>query len=201
MAIEASVWIYWGCCLIAASLVVAQRGSAEQLLGPRLESPLDKHGYKTALSFGWVLTLMTAFSYVLFTRKFETGPYSIGDIVTFSLLNGVLEQFMFIFWFLCGCYLGKLAAPANEKWVFASGYLGYFCFSGPIHAFFWVAVLPAHLPVTSLMVSLLAATSLAWMWAFWRYRAVGAIVAMHAVMDFLMIGHLHTKWFEPHQLL
>jgi chlorophyllide a hydrolase len=201
VAIETSIWIYWGCCLLAAGFLVAKRNAVQCLLGPGPKLSSKSKGYWRSLLTGWALTLLAAASYVVFTRKSETGTYSIVDLSTFAILNGVLEQLMFIFWFLCGCYVARLAAPAREKFVFALGYSSYFTFSGLIHGVYWVKVLPAHVPVTLLMVLLLAATSLAWMWAYWRYRAVGAIIAMHIVMDFLMIGHLHSNWFEPFQLL
>jgi hypothetical protein len=50
------------------------------------------------------------------------------------------------------------------------------------------------------MPVLLLIMSLVWMWLFWRYRTVVAIMAMHMVIDFLTIGHLNFPWFEPHQL-
>lgn len=199
MAIEPSIWAYWACCLVAASVLVARRNVVARLLGAGPRLAFQGKGYRGAVLLGWLLTLLAAATYVLFTRKNETGTYSIADLLTFAILNGVLEQLMFVFWFLCGCYFARLRA-ASEKLVFLAGYLSYFSFSGLIHAFYWVQVLPAHVPVTLPMVVLLAATSLAWMWAYWRYRAVVAIIAMHIVMDFLMIGHLHAKWFEPFQL-
>jgi chlorophyllide a hydrolase len=201
VAIQTSIWIYWGCCLVAASVLVARRNVVQCLLGPGAQSFSKGKGYVPSLLSGWVLTLLAAVSYVVFTRKSETGTYAIADLLTFAILNGVLEQLMFIFWFFCGCYLARLAAPSRPKLVFASGYFGYFIFSGLIHGCYWVNVLPAHVPVTALMVVLLAAASLAWMWLFWRYQAIVAIVAMHIVVDFLMIGHLHSTWFEPFQRL
>lgn len=199
MAIEPAIWVYWGCCLGAASVLLAKRDAVARLLAPR--SLCDGKGYRRSLVAAWTLTLLAAASYVLFTRKSESGTYSLGDLLAFAMLNGVLETLMFVFWFLCGCYLARAALPASGKAAFAAGYTSYFVFSGLIHGFFWVEVLPDHEPATLVMVSLLGATSLAWMWALWRYRAIVAIVAMHIVMDLVMIGHLHSQWFEPFQLL
>jgi hypothetical protein len=187
--------------LAAASVVVAKQNVVQRLLGPGPQSSSKGNGCRRTLILGWALTLLAAATYVVFTRKNETGVYSVADLLTFAILNGVLEQLMFIFWFLCGCYVARLARPASETLVFVAGYASYFSFSGLIHAFYWVNVLPAHIPVTVPMVLLLAAASLLWMWAFWRYRAVITIIAMHIAMDLVMIGHLHSKWFEPFQML
>ena len=53
-----------------------------------------------------------------------------------------------------------------------------------------------RLVIRSLMAVLLSAMSFAWMRLFWRYRSLLAIIAMHVVVDLLMIGHLHFTWFE-----
>lgn len=147
------------------------------------------------MSLGWGATLLAGASYILLTHKFETGSYAISDLLTFSFLNGVLEQFMFIFWFLLGCYVGKIITQNRPLLIFVFGYMGYALFSGLIHAFFWVVVLPSLQP-SLVMPFVLAATSLIWMWLLWRYQAVVAIIAMHIVVDFLMIGYLHFNWFE-----
>jgi hypothetical protein len=194
-AIGVPIWIYWGFCLIAAVLVIVNRNQAYDLLSPLLSSFDKKRGYHFYLSLGWGATLLASASYILLTHKFESGSYSLPDLLTFSVLNGILEQFMFIFWFLLGCYAGKIMTPNRPKLIFVSGYIGYALFSGLIHALFWVAVLPSHQPSLLTPVAL-AGMSLVWMWLFWRYQALVAIIAMHIVIDFLMIGYLHFSWFE-----
>jgi chlorophyllide a hydrolase len=200
VAIETIIWIYWLFCLIATILVIANREFAYNLLSPNSELSHKEKGYQLSVILGWVITLLVATGYVLLTRKNETGSYQIWDLLVFSFSNGVLEQFMFIFWFLLGCYIGNLYAKNNPKLIFISGYMSYAVFSGLVHAFFWVKVLPDHEPVTVLMALLLAAMSLIWMWLVWRYRAVLAIIAMHIVIDFIMVGHLHFPWFESFQI-
>lgn len=201
MAIETNIWIYWLLCAIATLLLINNRKFAYTLLSPNLNSPQKDQNYTIALILGWITTLIAATGYILFTRKYETGAYEIPDLLLFSFSNGALEQFMFIFWLLLGCYLGKLYAPNSPKLIFTFGYISYAIFSGLIHAFFWTTVLPRHEPVTVIMAVALSIMSLVWMWLFWRYQAVVAIVAMHIVIDFFMIGHLHFTWFESLQLL
>ncbi|NJM68708.1 MAG: hypothetical protein HC851_25130 [Acaryochloris sp. RU_4_1] len=191
MAIESIVWIYWLCCLAATALMISNRTVVYGLLSPASELPYQDKGYPISLILGWLATLATSIAYVLFTRKYETGTYEIADLVAFSVSNGILEQFMFIFWFLLGCYIGKILVPNRPKFIFTSGYISYAIFSGLIHVLFWIQVLPAHKPVTVLMALLLSTMSLLWMWLVWRYRALLSIIAMHIVIDFLTIGHLN----------
>ena len=200
MAIETNIWIYWFFCAIATFLVISKRSFVYELLSPDSDSSHKKKNYRISLFLGWMLTFLASAIYILFTVKKETGLYELPDLISFSLLNGVLEQFMFIFWFLIGCYLAQQKFPQHSIAIFILGYIGYFIYSGLIHPLFWFQVLPAHEPFTP-MVLILPFMSIFWMWLFWRYRAVIAIVAMHIMIDFLTIGHLHFTWFEPLQSL
>ena len=201
MIIETNIWIYWLFCAIAMVLVISNRKFADKLLSPDSNSPQKDKYYRIALILGWITTLIAATGYILFTQKYVTGAYEIPDLLVFSFSNGVLEQFMFIFWLLLGCYLGTLYTPNRPKLIFTFGYISYAIFSGLIHAFFWTTVLPPHEPVSSIMALALSIMSLVWMWLFWRYRAITAIIAMHIVIDFIMIGHLHFDWFQSWQSL
>jgi chlorophyllide a hydrolase len=199
MAIEMSIWIYWLACGLATILLLINRQSIPKLLSPFLDSPQRQKGYSLALILGWSATLLAAFGYVLLTRKEVSGSYQIQDLLLFSLLNGILEQLMFVFWFLLGCWIGKQLGIQSPWKNFGLGFLSYSIYSGAIHALFWFKVLPAHQP-SLVMPFILFIMSLVWMWLFWRYRAVVAIIAMHMVIDFLTIGHLNFPWFEPYQL-
>ncbi|MEO0397348.1 MAG: hypothetical protein AAF243_15375 [Cyanobacteria bacterium P01_A01_bin.137] len=192
--IEPEIWIYWGCCLISALLVWAlrYRPVAAGLISPEVD---ERDGYLSALTVGWGVTLLTSAIYVLFTQKYVDGDYRFIDLTLFSIANGVLEQLMFVFWFLVGSYLGQRLFPKHPIRSFWTGYLSYVIYSGLIHPLFWVRVLPSHEPFLP-MIGILPLMSLFWMWLLWRYQAVAAIVAMHVVIDFLTIGHLHFPWFE-----
>jgi hypothetical protein len=199
MTVETEIWIYWLFCAIAGVAVITNWNFIDGLLHHNSALLSQRQGYTISLILGWLLTLLAAIAYIFFTDKFAAGSYQISDLILFVVSNGILEQLMFIFWFLLGCYLGSLYDPKNLKVIFISGYISTFIFSGLIHRFFWLAVLPPHKFVAPVIVPLLAVASLAWMWLLWRYRAVWAIVAMHAVMDFVAIGHLHFRWFEALQ--
>ncbi|MEM8805823.1 MAG: hypothetical protein AAGF01_07335 [Cyanobacteria bacterium P01_G01_bin.38] len=196
MAIEPEIWIYWGCCCVSALFlalwVSRYRPVADGLISPDVD---DRDGYLSALVMGWGVTLLTSVIYVLFTQKYVDGAYRLTDLTLFSVANGVLEQLMFVFWFLVGSYLGQRLFPKQPLRSFWVGYLSYVIYSGLIHPLFWVQVLPSHEPFLP-MIGILPLMSLFWMWLLWRYRAVIAIVAMHIVIDFLTIGHLHFPWFE-----
>lgn len=198
MAIELSLWIYWAFCGVAAVLLWANHPFALSLLSP--DSGSSRQGYPLALSLGWGATLATAAIYVLFTVKTLEGPYRILDLAVFSVLNGVLEQLMFVLWFLLGCYLGKQWFSDRPLGEFSTGYLSYVLYSGLIHPFFWFAVLPEHQPFLP-MVAILPLMSFFWMWLYWRYRDLLSIIVMHIVIDWITVGHLHFAWFEPFQVV
>ena len=200
MNIEITIWIYWLFCVIATVVVITNRKFAYEFLSPNSSLSHKDKDYTISLVLGWGTTLLASAIYILFTIKTETGPYELPELISFSLINGVLEQFMFMFWFLVGCYFAQKRFPKNSIYIFIWGYISYCLYSGLIHPLFWFQVLPAHEPFTP-MAFILLFMSLFWMWLFWRYRAVGTIIAMHIVIDFLTLGHLHSTWFEPLQSL
>jgi chlorophyllide a hydrolase len=195
VAIEAGIWIYWLFCLIALIVVIQNRSAAQELLSTEAVTLRNSREYFLFLTLGWLTTLLAGVGYVLLTHKYDEGNYRFTDLIAFSFVNGALEQFMFIFWFLLGCYVGKLKVPDSPRLIFVFGYLGYAIFSGLIHAYFWIRVLPSHEPAL-IMPFALAAMSLSWMWLIWRYQAVIAIIAMHVTIDFITVGHLNFPWFE-----
>lgn len=199
MAIETNIWIYWLFCAIATVLVISNRQFAHTLLSPALDSAEKEQNKTIFLILGWFFTILASLIYISFTVKKETGGYQLSDLISFSFLNGILEQFMFIFWFLLGCYLARQKFPKHSILIFILGYLGYFLYSGAIHPLFWFQVLPEHEPFMP-MAFILPFMSLFWMWLFWRYQAVVAIIAMHVAIDFLTVGHLHFPWFESIQV-
>jgi chlorophyllide a hydrolase len=196
MAIETNIWIYWLFCTIAMLVIILNEPFAQSLINTKAISTYENKKYKILLIAGWIATFFASISYILLTSKNEAGTYQISDLIAFSFLNGILEQFMFFFWFLLGCYLAKPWTTKNSKWIFISGYVSYAVFSGLIHALFWMNSLPEHQPATGIVVPLLSIMSYVWMWLFWKYKAILPIIAMHIFVDFFMIGHLHFSWFE-----
>lgn len=192
MLIEINIWIYWLFCSIVGILVIVNKKLAISLLNPCRAINLSERekGYYVSLVLGWSTTLLASTVSILFTLKQETGHYQLSDLLLFCLLNGVLEQFMFIFWFLLGCYLGQKIYPNSSLLAFIFGYVVYAVYSGLIHAWFWSQVLPKHEPFTYLVL-FLSLMSFFWMWLLWRYRAIFALISMHFVIDFLTIGNLH----------
>lgn len=200
MAIETPIWIYWLGCVLAGVIIAINRQKLVPLLSPELYSSHPRNGYFFSLILGWSLTIFGAVFYILLTLKQVQGNYQLKDLIFFSMFNGVFEQLMFVFWFLIGCLLASTFHIQKPWKVFGLGILSYSIFSGAIHALFWVNVLPPHQPAL-VTPFLLTAMSVAWMWLFWRYQAIVAIIAMHIMIDFLTIGHLHFSWFETFQLV
>lgn len=203
MMIESALWIYWLLCGVAAAVIVAYWQKLPLLLSPAIsDTPPQKTGYISAVSLAWGATLLAAVGYILLTRKEIIGPYQLPDLAVFTVLNGVLEQLMFVFWFLAGCLLGRWLGVRSGWKIFVLGFLSYSVYSGFIHGWFWVSILPSHdiSEYALVRVGLLLLMSLSWMWVFWRYRAIAAIICMHIFIDFFSIGHLHSTWFDAYQL-
>jgi hypothetical protein len=194
MVIETSVWIYWCFCLIAAALVISNRESISALLSPDSCSRRPNKGRLISIALAWIASMLTVAAYILFTQKLADGSYRLTDVVVFALLNGILEQFMFVFWFLLGCWLMR-KVTRRPLLVFLGGYFAFVAYSGPIHILFWFKILPQNVPAAAPMAVLFTTMSLLWMWVFWRYRGLASVISMHIVIDFLMTSHLHSDFF------
>lgn len=193
MNIEVSIWIYWVFCTIAMFLIIQNKAIlVPSLLSPYANNSATKRNYQYTIGLGWFTTLISAIGYILFSYKTEIGSYHVLDRLIFSVFNGILEQFMFLFWMLVGCYLAKQWFAHRPRLVFISGYLSFAVFSGFIHALFWKSVLPHHEPNTFIIITMLSIMSLVWMWLFWRYKSIIPIMTMHVCLDWIMISHLHS---------
>lgn len=200
MAIEASVWLYWLACSGIGALLLVNWHKIPNLLSSEWNSDKGREGSALALAWGWGATLVAAIAYILLTQKQSAGYYHLQDLLIFSFLNGSLEQLMFISWFLLGCWLGNQWGNQSPSRIFGLGFLSYALYSAAIHALFWVNVSPDHQPAPVIPIFFIL-MSLGWMWLFWRYRAILTIIAMHMVIDFLTVGHLHFSWFQSPQLV
>jgi chlorophyllide a hydrolase len=202
MLIGTSVWCYWLVCGCATSLLWMNWQHIPSLLGPAFGQCHSRQDYIQTVLVGWVTTLLTAIVYILFTHKQASGGYRFFDLLTFSFLNGVLEQLMFAFCFLVGCWLG-CCFDLRPWQIFGTGFFCFCIYAGLIHGLFWVTVLPSHYIVDAIGIpfAVLLLMSFVWMQLLWRHRAITAIITMHIFLDFLTIGHLHFSWFEAYQLI
>jgi chlorophyllide a hydrolase len=202
MEIETPVWFYWLACGGAIAILFVKRQQIPSLLSPDLTLPQPQKGFIPALLLSWVATFAAAIAYIVLTQKQAPGSYHIPDLMLFTTFNGVLEQLMFVFWFLLGCWIAHQLKIQSGWKVFGLGFLVYSIYSALIHGLFWVNVLPPHEIMSGIAIrmGLLMVMSCLWMWLVWRYRAFAVTILMHCTIDFLSIGHLHFAWFEPYQL-
>ncbi len=190
-SIELPFWIYWICCGLITGILVFNRQFWLGLLEPHSRESAGQ-GYGWALFLGWITTFATGIAYVLLTQKRVNGPYQLPDLILFSVLNGVLEQGMFIFWFLLGVLMADRLRIRGSSLRFSFGFVSYSLYSGAIHALFWYRFLPDHIPAGPIMIILLLGMSWAWMGLLWRYRAILSMVLMHIVVDLITVGYLHS---------
>lgn len=188
--IELPFWIYWLCCGLATGILTLKWSRWSPLLAPR-SAHRSGLGYGVLLICGWLATLAAGICYVMFTEKRGDGSYQLPDLVLFSCVNGILEQGMFIFWFILGLLLAERWQITRPSWRFTLGFASYSLYSGLIHALFWTRFLPDHSPAGGLMVCLLVVMSGIWMGLVWRYQAIVSVGLMHILVDFITVGHLH----------
>ncbi|MEL7331388.1 MAG: hypothetical protein AAFN12_04030 [Cyanobacteria bacterium J06560_2] len=111
----------------------------------------------------------------------------------FSLFNGILETVLFLASFKIGT---TLAVPftAEPLWLFLAGTLSFFVYSGIIHVFFWLKILPPHLNKSLAVQNArrvwivgLVAVSVLWGWLYFAYQDFWSVAALHALFDAGMV--------------
>jgi hypothetical protein len=126
-------------------------------------------------------------------------PLNIPTLIVFSIGNGVAETFMF---YACFKFGMLIAGKATENpWVlFIAGFFCFMIYSGIIHAFFWLSILPEHVVQTSpykpffMPVQLLIATS--WALSFFWYRDIRTVIFLHALVDLTMASCVKFSMFN-----
>lgn len=116
----------------------------------------------------------------------------------FSVGNGIAETFMFYAVFRLGQSLvGKFT---QNQWAgFIVGFLFFMIYSGIIHGFFWLNILPEHVVQTSpfkpFFMPIQLMIALSWALAFFWYRDLRTVFVLHALVDLTMIMNVKFSMF------
>ncbi|NTU58694.1 MAG: hypothetical protein HGB00_07220 [Chlorobiaceae bacterium] len=153
-------------------------------------------------------TLLLVFSVVIlainayvYTNSTSDGgrPVDPLSVLIFSIGNGVAETFYFYAFFRLGENLaGRFTA--NQWAKFITGFVFFMIYSGIIHRFFWLDILPTHVVQTSplkpffMPVQLMIASS--WALAFFWYRDLRTVIILHSIVDFTMIMNVKFSLFN-----
>lgn len=116
----------------------------------------------------------------------------------FSVGNGIAETFMFYAVFRLGQSLvGKFT---QNQWAgFIVGFLFFMIYSGIIHGFFWLNILPEHVVQTSpfkpFFMPIQLMIALSWALSFFWYRDLRTVFVLHALVDLTMIMNVKFSMF------
>jgi len=150
------------------------------------------------LSFSVVILAINAYVYSHSTSDGgrTADPLS---VLVFSIGNGVAETFYFYAFFRMGeSLVGRFTA--NQWARFIAGFIFFMIYSGIIHKFFWLDILPTHVVQTSpfkpffMPVQLMIASS--WALAFFWYRDLRTVIILHSIVDFTMIMSVKFSLFN-----
>ena len=120
-------------------------------------------------------------------------------VLVFSIGNGLAETFMFYAVFRLGTALAGRFTQ-NQLTLFMVGFVFFMIYSGLIHGFFWLNILPEHVVQTSpykpffMPVQLLIASS--WALSFFWYRDIRSVIFLHALVDLTMVWNVRFSMFN-----
>lgn len=153
---------------------------------------------KILLAASVVIVAINAFVYS--NSTFDGGrSLDPASVLLFTVGNGLAETFMFYAFFVMGEKLAGL--KTRNHWIlFMTGMFFFMVYSGLIHAFFWLDVLPEHVDQTSpfkplfMPVQLLIAGS--WALSFFWYRDLPSVFGLHALVDLTMAMNVKFSLFD-----
>lgn len=137
-------------------------------------------------------TVVTAVAYSKVTMT-EGRSLHLPTLFGFSIVNGICETILFMASFKLGV---AIADPftAQLLWLFLAGTLSFFIYSGVIHVFFWLNVLPPHLnkgPAVQtprrIWILGLVSMSMLWVWPYFAYQDFWSVVVLHTLFDMGMV--------------
>ncbi|MBM3163136.1 MAG: hypothetical protein FJZ79_07440 [Chlorobi bacterium] len=152
---------------------------------------------KVLLGASVVIVILNAFIYS--NSTFDGGrTIDIASVILFTFGNGIAETFMFYLFFSMGEKLAGMATK-NPWLLFAAGMLFFMVYSGLIHAFFWLDMLPEHVNQASPYKPLFMPTQLliagSWALSFFWYRDLPSVFLLHALVDLTMILNVKFSLF------
>ncbi|MEO0646526.1 MAG: hypothetical protein AAFZ17_10290 [Cyanobacteria bacterium J06650_10] len=145
--------------------------------------------------------LATVVTTVAYSRVVMTGGRShhFPTLFGFSLANGLCETILFIASFKVGVAIAA-RFTTTSTWLFLAGTLTFFAYSGAIHAFFWLKILPPHLNKSPAVKNLrivwiigLTLMSLLWGWLYFGYQDVWSVVVLHVLFDAGMVYSIRYR--------
>mmetsp|Transcript_53935 Transcript_53935/g.150009 ORF Transcript_53935/g.150009 Transcript_53935/m.150009 type:complete len:241 (-) Transcript_53935:244-966(-) len=129
--------------------------------------------------------------------------FSIFSAAVFVVMNGVFETFLFWLFFDAGVALGAWLGGGRAL-RFSVGFLGFFIYSGLVHALMWEKVFPFHLtarfPGTrriSFKVAIVSLTfmSFSWFWLYFAFEDRWSFVLLHMLTD--MVASYAIRFAPP----
>lgn len=169
-------------------------------LRPELTSATSGFGAAHVFSIA-IAFLATAITTIAYDRIVMTEGRSLHlpTLIGFSLLNGLLETVLFIASFKVGVAIASTFTTVL-LWLFLTGTLTFFAYSGAIHALFWLKVLPPHLNKSPAMKNIrrvwiagLTLMSLLWVWLYFGYQDFWSVVVLHILFDAGMVCSIRYR--------
>ncbi len=188
---NAVLLFYWA--VIAALAWIPIR---DEIFSWRVGSGLEKY-------FGWavialVVTVGAQIAYMQVARS-DGRPIAPLTSLIFIIVNGVLEAFIFMAFYTIFFQGAKLVFGSLDVVNFLFGFLGFFIYSGFIHAFFWARMIPPHFSseprlqkLRKLLTPIQTAIVLSWCIYYYFTGDIWTIVALHIVIDCVLMF-----WVRP----
>lgn len=144
------------------------------------------------IAVGLAVTLITNWAYDQISED-QGRSLDYPTLIAFPILNGICETIWFLATFKLGASLAALYTE-SPVWIFTAGFTLLFCYSGVIHAFFWLKLLPPHLNrdpklkgIKRVWMLGLLLMTLLWAWLYFAFQDFWTVVGLHVLVDVAIV--------------
>jgi len=186
--------LYWLFCLVIGLVVLR-----DEIFSWRIPEMWGK--YPIFLAYAVFITLFNEWAYIKVARH-DGRPFNLNLSILFTLVNGVLEAFAFMAFYRIFEQAARLVFGDLTIVTFIFGFVGFVVYSGLTHALFWARLLPRHFSAAPEVQKLRKALSLiqalivlGWCLYFWQSGDIWTLVALHIVIDAVLMARVRPYLF------
>lgn len=191
--------LYWLICLVVGGAVLHEAIFSWHI-------PAAWSQARLFLILAIIVTIASQVAYWLVARS-DGRPFLPVRSIIFVIINGIVECWMFLAAYQL-LFSGAKLIFGSLDWInVAFGIVGFIFYSGFIHGFFWARLLPPHFtaeprwqPLRHRMVPIQAAIVVSWCLYFFATGDIWTLVALHALMDAILVTRIHPPIFQPNKI-
>ncbi len=180
------LWGYWAFCTVFALLTLR-----DEIFSWRVANSWQN--YLVWALVALVITIAAQVGYVMVARH-DGRPLAPVSTLIFVIVNGLLEAFVFMGIYRVFFTASKAVFGDMDAINLLFGFLGFFLYSGLIHAMFWARLIPPHFTaepslqrLRRMLTPIQTVIVISWCVYYYYTGDIWTIVAFHLIIDTVLM--------------